>query len=455
MLDNEKFRIDNEFFKKEYINAYKFVKKMKHSTIRDIIACLTDFHANGSYEIIAQNFKLLDEPDYAYMVRSTDLETQNYETGVKYISENAYNFLSKSKIYGGELLINKIGIPGKSYLMPKLNKPVSLGMNLFLLKLKPNCGVNEYYLWAFLNSRIGSNIIKRKINGTMPLSIDKEAIKSLYIPIINIDIQNRIRSLIMESQKIFNDSKSLYRQAEELLLEAIGLKDFQPTNKNKSIKTFKESFLTTGRLDAEYYQPKYEEIISKVKQQEYDLLSNLVSIKKSIEPGSEAYSDEGLPFLRVSDYNKFGISEPEKKLSDNFYNANRTLINSLKPKKETILFSKDGSAGTAYLLYEDANFITSGAILHLNIKDKKVLPEYLTLTLNSKVVQQQAEHDAGGSIILHWRVDEIKKVVIPIIDIKIQRKIAELIEKSFKLRTESERLLKEAKEAVEKEITNC
>jgi hypothetical protein len=64
----------------------------------------------------------------------------------------------------------------------------------------------------------------------------------------------------------------------------------------------------------------------------------------------------------------------------------------------------------------------------------------------------QAERDAGGSIILHWRVNEIENAVIPVVSYEIQCQIAELIEKSFYLRRESERLLEEAKEMVEKEI---
>ena len=82
----------------------------------------------------------------------------------------------------------------------------------------------------------------------------------------------------------------------------------------------------------------------------------------------------------------------------------------------------------------------------------KVLPEYLTLALNSEVVKLQAERDSGGSIILHWRVSEIENVVVPIIDYETQRQITELIEKSLFLRGESERLLDEAKDMVEKEI---
>ena len=157
--------------------------------------------------------------------------------------------------------------------------------------------------------------------------------------------------------------------------------------------------------------------------------------------------------MRVADYNKMGISEPEKKLSPSFYKENKTLIDSLKPKKDTILFSKDGSVGTAFLVRKNEDFITSGAILHLSVKDINCInSEYLTLVLNSKVVQMQAERDAGGSIILHWRKEEIENVVVPIVSTEIQQQIATLVSESFALRDESERLLQEAKEMVEREI---
>ncbi|MDR0606666.1 MAG: restriction endonuclease subunit S, partial [Bacteroidales bacterium] len=137
----------------------------------------------------------------------------------------------------------------------------------------------------------------------------------------------------------------------------------------------------------------------------------------------------------------------------NFCRENDELRKSLYPKKETILFSKDGSVGTAYMLHENMQTVTSGAILHLTVKDKsKVLPAYLTLALNSEVVKQQSKRDAGGSIILHWRISEIENVVVPIVDYDIQQQIAELIEKSFYLCEESKRLLDEAKDMVEKEI---
>ena len=183
----------------------------------------------------------------------------------------------------------------------------------------------------------------------------------------------------------------------------------------------------------------------------------MVKIQKSIEPGSDAYTEDesALPFLRVADYNKFGISIPQKRLKDSFVLENREKLEQLLAKKDTILFSKDGSVGEAYCLHSDATFITSGAILHLTVKNLDlILPDYLTLVLNSKIVQMQAERDSGGSIILHWRIGEIEKVIIPLLPIETQAKIASLVQKSFSLKTKGEHLLEVAKKAVEIAIEN-
>lgn len=127
-------------------------------------------------------------------------------------------------------------------------------------------------------------------------------------------------------------------------------------------------------------------------------------------------------------------------------------IESLFPKKDTILLTKDGSVGIAYKVDRDLKVVTSGAILHLTVRNKKINPDYLTLVLNPILTQLQAERDAGGSIIQHWRMSEIEKVLIPIIDMEKQKKISQLIQTSFQLKKQSQQLLEAAKQAVEMAI---
>lgn len=233
-----------------------------------------------------------------------------------------------------------------------------------------------------------------------------------------------------------------------LLLAEIGLLP-KSEKENRTVKTCKklsDSFFTSGRLDAEYYQPKYDYLFSRLSEFATSTIGKLVEIRKSIEPGSDAYQEAGVPFVRVSDLSKFGLSETAIHLNPKEYH------NVIRPQKDTILLSKDGSVGIAYKVDEPLDIITSGAILHLSLKSKTVLPDYLTLVLNSPIVRLQAERDAGGSIIQHWKPSEIEDVVIPILPMFIQQEIVEKIKLSFKLRTECQVLLCEAKQMVEMAI---
>lgn len=240
------------------------------------------------------------------------------------------------------------------------------------------------------------------------------------------------------------------RCAEWLLLTEIGLLS-KSEKGNRTVKTCKklsDSFFTSGRLDAEYYQPKYDYLFSRLSEFATSTIGELVEIRKSIEPGSDAYQDVGVPFVRVSDLSKFGLSKTNIHLNPEEYH------NVIRPQKDTILLSKDGSVGIAYKVDEPLDIITSGAILHLSLKSKAVLPDYLTLVLNSPIVSLQAERDAGGSIIQHWKPSEIENVIIPILPMFMQQEITKKIRLSFKLRVECQELLRKAKQMVEMAIEN-
>lgn len=204
------------------------------------------------------------------------------------------------------------------------------------------------------------------------------------------------------------------------LYEEIGLFDSLKTA-NYTVKNLKDTFGISGRLDSEYYQEKYDRLFEKLSDNNCDRLSNIATIKKSIEPGSESYQTKGTPFIRVQDLTKFGLTDTSICLSENEFK------DCIRPKKDTILLSKDGTVGIAYKMNKDEGIITSSAILYLNVKQKRVLPDYLTLVLNSVAVKMQAEKDAGGSIINHWKKSEIENVIIPIIEKEKQEQISKLL----------------------------
>jgi len=450
LTDNTLLRFDAEYYSPEYLEAEKLVKSKPNQELRNLISILTDYHANGSYETLRNNVQLLDYPDYALMIRTVDFERDDFEHDVKYISEHAYNFLKKTQIFGKEVVINKIGNAGKVYVVPPLKRKVSLGMNQFMIR--PNENIVDGYLYVYLSCKYGSRLLQQKITGAVPLSIDKESVRSVSVPTLDHGFQGKIDNILSNHFDLRSQSKELYSQAEQTLLSELSLLNWKPKHRLSFVRNFSDTH-PVDRIDAEYFQPQYDEIIKAVKTaKNYARLDNdLVSIKKCVEPGSEAYQDSGVPFVRVSNLSKFGIND------DNQQFISESLYESLKmhqPQKGEILLSKDATPGIAYYLSDvPGKMIPSSGILRLTVKDAdKIIPEYFTLVLNSVIVQKQIKRDVGGSVINHWLVDQVKNTIIPVLDDSVQKEISGKIAESFLKRKQSRSLLEIAKSGVEMAI---
>ncbi|MCD6585415.1 MAG: hypothetical protein J7K96_06605, partial [Desulfobacteraceae bacterium] len=257
---------------------------------------------------------------------------------------------------------------------------------------------------------------------------------------------SEINRIVSTGHKGITNSKKLYNKTQKILLSELGLTNWQPKHQLTFVKNYSDT-QQAERIDAEYYQPKYDEIIKAIKNYSggWDTLGNLVTVKKCVEVGSGEYRNEGIPFVRVSNISPFEITE-EKYISEKLYQE----IKQHQPKKGEILFSKDASPGIAYYLNESPQkMILSGGILRLKNKSDKINNEYLTMVLNSMLTKEQVNRDVGGSVILHWRPNQIKETVIPLLPKEKQTMIQQKVTESFNLRKQSKHLLECAKKAVE------
>lgn len=324
----------------------------------------------------------------------------------------------------------------------------------YLVRLIPdNIHIYSEYLAAFLNTQYGIQEIRRRARQSInQTNVNPEEVKAIKIPLLKREFQENARRCYEKAHQLRKDASKKYDEAEAFFARKMDMDYFKLKDDSNAIKLLSASFKTFGRLDAEYYQPKYDalfETLSRFKCAKLGGANGLVNITKSIEPGSEAYVEEGIPFVRVSDVSRFEISEPEIKLRSDILPNPEVLF----PQKDTILLSKDGSVGIAYKVETPMSVITSGALLHLKIRDKSdILPDYLTLVLNSPIVQLQAERDSNGAIIQHWKPSEIENVIIPILEMDLQKEIAAKVQESFALRQQSKQLLEYAKQMVEMAI---
>lgn len=143
-----------------------------------------DIGSNGANKDIVEHLDMKDEEDYALLVRTLNLSSNDFVNNIKYISKESYEYFSKSKVYGGEIIFNKIGSAGVNFLMPNLNRPVSLGLNQILVTPK---NIKTRYLYDFLNTDFGKFDINSRKKGAVTKSIQKTELKK--IPIMNPPIE--------------------------------------------------------------------------------------------------------------------------------------------------------------------------------------------------------------------------------------------------------------------------
>lgn len=434
-------RIDAEFYSKENLHIEQLLESWSAKPVADSFSV-----SDGNHMSVSDDFRNEGVPYY----RGQDTSVIFIESALPvYISEKFYNQknMLRSHLKKYDVLLSIVGTVGNTAMVYTDNK-ATCSCKLAILRAKEQS--NPFLLYVFLQSKYGQNQIQKFRRGAVQTGFLLEDMEQVFVPQFGNQFGNKTHKAIEHIHGLVCQSQDAYHKAEKLLLTALNLETFTPSLQNTSIKSFSQ-FVKNGRLDAEYYQPKYDDLFAAIGYIEQNPnvikvspLSSIVSIKKSIEPGSDEYGDKGIPFIRVSDISKYEISS-----SNIFLDRQRFDIESLKPKKGTILLSKDGTVGIAYKTNEDMDIITSGALLHLTVLDKDVNPDYLMLLLNSFLVSMQAERDVGGSILKHWRVEEIKKVQLPILQESIQQEIAEIVRTSFALREQSKALLKAATRAVE------
>lgn len=192
--------------------------------VDDLIDLLTDYDANGSFASVAENVKVYDHEEYAWYVRSTDLENKSKMNEVRYVDKTSYEFLKKTTLYGGELLFLKRGDIGKVYLFQMRSKRATVAPNLYLLKLN-SISFSTYLYYFFLSQNGQSQLLSKNASSTLG-ALYKDDVKSVFVPLPpTLDEQRAIATalsdvdaLISGLDKLIEKKKAIKQGAMQELL---------------------------------------------------------------------------------------------------------------------------------------------------------------------------------------------------------------------------------------------
>lgn len=185
---------------------------IEYSTMNKVCEVITDYVANGSFKSLKDNVVYQDIPSHAVLIRLVDYNN-NFKEPYVYIDEHAYNFLSKTKLYGGEIIISNVGAnAGTVFKVPKLDIPMSLAPNSIMIKTREFD--DFYYYW--LKSNIGQRAMKNIITSTAQPKFNKTDFKKIQVPVFEIKEQKKIADLLSSLDDKIEINNKINQELEEL-----------------------------------------------------------------------------------------------------------------------------------------------------------------------------------------------------------------------------------------------
>lgn len=436
-INNSTYRLDSEYFKRCYLHEDERRKLFENIEIGKF-AFVTDGQ-HGYHEI--------DNDSLIHLL--TAKNSKNWfsdlidaEPLAKWVDDNN----QRSSLQFRDILLTTRGTVGFCSIVPQEILPANIDQDIARIFIQYKEKIFPEYLVSYMNCIYGQDWIKRNQSGMVQQGLPLQRVREMPIPILEFCFQERVKSVIELAFNNSTQSKTLYTEAENILLEELGLNNWQPTIKNNNTKTLRESFLSSGRIDAEYYQPKYDEIEEKIINYKggFDQVKNICNLKtQNFQPQDDVIYN----YIELANIGSNGV------IKDVTLNEGKDLPSRARrivKTNDVIVSSVEGSlASCAIIPKEFNNAICSTGFYVIN--SKNINSETLLLLFKTAVIHLM-EKGCSGTILTAINNEEFFKIPLPTIDENIQKTIADKIQQSFALQSKSKQLLEAAKKAVEMAI---
>jgi len=430
-------RLDAEYYQPEYLEIEERIKKLKTFVLGEI-----SFITDGQHGY----FKLDENSDIRQITAQHIIDGFIDKTNADRLSKETHEKNLRASLKENDIVLSTVGTVGNAGVVTKEIPPANLDQNVARINLNIK-DLDPWYLVVFLNSKYGQLQINRNITGQVQQRLSLETLRHLEIPIIS--EQEHVGNLLKNSYKALTLSKSLYSQAEDLLLKELGLKDFKPTEELSYIANLSD-IKSAHRVDAEYFHPKYKKIEEKlVKNSNAKKIKYLDFIKVTTGQYSEEYTtkDQGKPYIRGTDLTKGTVN-----LDNLVYIDPDRQIPSKKAKEGDVVVTRVGTIGISARLPKDVEGGTiSDNLIRLRFSEETLNSYYVSLFFNT-IGSQLMIRESRGSVQARLNQETLKEIVLPIVTKSTQHKVADLVHQSHQARKKAKELLGKAKREVEEFI---
>ena len=356
-----------------------------------------------------------------------------------YISEEDAERLKENTIRYKNILIMRSGANvGQCAIYLENNNAISMSDTLIL----QSGNLNPFLLTIFLNTDHGKALIERGKYGSAQPHIAPPFLYQIPMPVWD-DLPFVIEKTYLQSKELTELSKTRYIEAQTLLLAELGLADWQPKQQLTFVKNFSDTE-RAERIDADYFQPKYDEIVDTIKSYSggWNTLENQADIKDTnFNPDAEIE----YKYIELANIGNSGeVTDCMVEQGENLPTRARRKI----AVGDVIVSSIEGSLESIALITEEYDNALCSTGFHV-VQSDVINSETLLVFLKSSVGQLQLKKGCSGTILTAINKEEFNKIAVPIIRAEKQIEIQQKVVESSNLRKRAKDLLEHAKRAVE------
>jgi type I restriction enzyme S subunit len=259
LRDIERFRFDAEFYQNDYLALNANLLGSKTECLGDIAIIRSGTTPRDRDDELIEGVNLLKTND----IRNVPLlKSRTYYK----ISQETADTMSSTKLEPKDILINIVGatldVVGRVAFIPEDFEETNITQAMALIRVQDERFLPEY-VFAFMLHSNGNQQARRLARPTGQYNLNLPEVSAIRIPLIPIDKQRLFALKLMEVEQGYKDADSVLNSASDLLAREIGFIDFEWNNEKISIRD-SLSVLAERRIDSEYWQIGFDEILEKL-----------------------------------------------------------------------------------------------------------------------------------------------------------------------------------------------
>ena len=254
VCDTTTLRFDSDYYKKEYLEIEQFICKNRDKFVT-IESQGLQVDASAFYPSLEPYYNTGTIP----FVRVADVKDQIEYNACVNIPEMGEEFRTLHMCYPGDVVLTKGGRVGTAGL---ITQPSYVTRDLIFINASALSRKDYIVLYLFFSSSFAYKQMVRSSSMTAQPHLTITLIRDLLVCNYSNSFKDKVEKYFTTLEKLNHQAQILYSEAKQILIKELKVCTEGITSDSYTTKYLSTSFKVSGRLDAEYYQPKYDGYLS-------------------------------------------------------------------------------------------------------------------------------------------------------------------------------------------------